>query len=158
MTSPVSCPHRPAHSCPLLSMDSVRLRVGPPLSLLLFSQRFCLFQRTRPSRDVSEVGRLQFCHFCLQRPFRLNLLWDPLVRLPGSPGSPHSSPPTPDFSFPLSRLLHCPAFPSARGDWEDEGGVVSAVVSCDTSGLVTVLPLPSFCVSALSWLLARVSV
>lgn len=41
----------------------------------LFSQHYCLFQRTLSSQDVPKVGQLHFCHFCLQRSFRLTFVF-----------------------------------------------------------------------------------
>lgn len=55
------------------------------------------FPKNPTSPEVCKVGQLQFCHFCLQRCVRLNLLRDPLVHLSDGPGYPYSSPPTPSF-------------------------------------------------------------
>ena len=41
---------------------------------LLFSQHYCLLQRTLPSHDMPKIGQVQVRHFCLQECFRFTLL------------------------------------------------------------------------------------
>ena len=85
--SSTSCPQQP---CCAPGASCLRLRSwSPPISYLSFLFSSCLlffparvsFPKTLPSCNVPEVGQLQFCHFCPQRCFRLNLLEDSLVPL-----------------------------------------------------------------------------
>ena len=90
-----------------LSLHRLCLRLllcpsGSPLVLRFLrpSLLCCLFQRTLPSHDVPAVRRLLFCHFCLQRRFRLRLHSGALARPSGGAGSsPHTTLETTHSSF-----------------------------------------------------------
>ena len=79
VTSTMSCPQQPC-SAPANSVYGFFYGVNPSHiwsssapAAFYFSQHYCLFQTTVSSHDVPKVGQLQFCHFCLQWCFRLNL-------------------------------------------------------------------------------------
>ncbi|XP_019521637.1 PREDICTED: nuclear distribution protein nudE homolog 1 isoform X3 [Hipposideros armiger] len=69
----------PADSCLglLLWTPSILYSVSLFPCCLLFSQHYCLFERTLPPPAVAKVGQLPFSHFCLQPCFRLHLLLRP---------------------------------------------------------------------------------
>ena len=82
VTSTMSCPQQPC-SAPAnsvygffygVSLSHIWSSSAP--AAFYFSQHYCLFQTTVSSHDVPKVGQLQFCHFCLQWCFRLNLFED----------------------------------------------------------------------------------
>lgn len=121
---------------------------------LFFSPELLSFWNNQPSPDVPEVGQWQFCQFCLQQWFRLNLLWDPLVHFSDVSVSVELSP-TPYFKrihfFPIS-LLHCSIL--VHCNWEYKGVDDLSLGSDDTSLLLMVFPNYLCFITALLRLLA----
>lgn len=70
-------------------------------------QHYCLIQRILPSQAVPKIRHPQLQQVCLQREFRRDLIWNPVVYLSGSPKYLRRSPPVHfkqiDF-FPVSFL------------------------------------------------------
>lgn len=94
-----------------------------------FSQHYCHFQRTLPFHDVLEIGKLQYCHFCLQKCFGLNLLEDPLVFSWSTVSVELSS----DTVFQMNQFSsYLPSSLSNISNWQYEGVHASTYTSFNT--------------------------